>query len=107
MKKVIRHSRHCIAKLLVTTNPTLLTSAQRLGSIRPLIQLIRDIKAKDLQVFEALLAVTNVASSGEDAQNRIVSDQGIGSLHFAMFSDHELVRRAATEAMCNLVPHKQ
>ena len=106
MKKVIRHSRHCIAKLLVTTNPTLLTSAQRLGSIRPLIQLIRDIKAKDLQVFEALLAVTNIASSGEDAQNRIVSEKGIGSLHFAMFSDHEMVRRAATEAMCNLVPHK-
>jgi protein unc-45 len=23
-----------------------------------------------------------------------------------MFSDHEMVRRAATEAMCNLVPHK-
>lgn len=106
MCKVIRSARHCIAKLLITTNPNLLTSAQRLGSVRPLIQLVRDIKASDLQHFEALLAITNVASSGEDAKNRIVSEKGIAPLHFAMFSDHELVQRAATEAMCNLVPHQ-
>jgi protein unc-45 len=35
-----------------------------------------------------------------------VSEKGIAPLHFAMFSDHELVQRAATEAMCNLVPHQ-
>jgi tetratricopeptide (TPR) repeat protein len=107
MKKVIRLSRHCIAKLLITTNPSLLTSAQKLGSIRPLIQLVRDIKASDLQHFEALLAVTNIASAGDDAKNRIVTEKGISSFHFAMFSDHEMVRRAATEAMCNLVPHQK
>jgi hypothetical protein len=106
MKKVIRLARHCIAKMLVTTNPSLLTSAQRLGSARPLIQLIRDIKASDLQHFEALLAITNIASSGDDAKNRIVTEKGIPTFHFAMFSDHEMVRRAATEAMCNLVPHQ-
>lgn len=106
MKKVIRLARHTIGKMLVSTNPSLLTSAQRLGSIKPLIQLIRDIKASDLQHFEALMALTNVASSGEDAKNRIVTERGIPCLHFAMFSDHEMVRRAATEAMCNLVPHK-
>ncbi|MEL7342094.1 MAG: hypothetical protein AAGM67_16550, partial [Bacteroidota bacterium] len=106
MKKVIRLARHTIAKMLVSTNPSLLTSAQRLGSIRPLVRLVRDIKASDLQQFEALLAATNLASSGEDAQNRIVSEKGIGAFHYAMFSDHHLVRRAATEAMCNLVPHK-
>jgi hypothetical protein len=107
MKKVIRVARHCIAKLLITTNPSLLTSAQTLGSVRPLISLVRDIKASDLQHFEALLAMTNIASSGDDAKQRIVSEKGISSLHFAMFSDHELVRRAATEAMCNLVPHEK
>ena len=106
MKKVIRIARHTIAKMLVTTNPSLLTSAQRLGSIRPLIQLVRDIKASDLMHFEALLALTNIASSGDDAQNRIVSERGIGAFTYAMFSDHELVRRAGTEAMCNLIPHK-
>ena len=106
MKKVIRYARHAIAKVLVTTNPALLTSAQRLGSIKPLIQLIRDLHSTDLQKFEALLALTNVAGSGDDAKSRIASEKGIQSCHFAMFSDHEMVRRAATETLCNMVPHQ-
>ena len=105
MKKVIQLARHCIAKMLVTTNPSLLTSAQRLGAIRPLIQLVRDSKSTDLQKFEALLSLTNIGGSGDDAQNRIASERGIAALHFAMFSDHEMVRRAATEAMSNMIPH--
>lgn len=106
MKKLVRFARHTIAKLLVTTNPSLLTSAQRLGSIKPLLLLLRDIKSSDLQRFESLLSLTNVASSGEDAKNRIVTEKGIPALHYAMFSDHEKVRQASTEAMCNLVGHK-
>jgi protein unc-45 len=106
MKHAIRLARHTIAKMLVTTNPSLLTSAQRLGSIKPLIQLVRDHKASDLQHFEALMALTNLAGSGDDAKTRISSEKGIGALHFAMFSSHNMVRRAATEAMCNLVPDK-
>jgi hypothetical protein len=106
MKQVIRFARHTIAKMLITTNPSLLTSAQRLGSIKPLIQLIRDAKGSDLEQFEALLALTNIASSGEDAKNRIVAERGIAALHYAMFSDHEMVRRSSTEAMCNLIPHE-
>ena len=107
MKKVIRTARHCIAKMLISTNPSLLTSAQKLGAVKPLILLIRDIKASDLQHFEALLAITNIGSSGDDAKNRIVSELGISTFHFAMFSDHEMVRRSATEALCNLVPHEK
>jgi len=106
MKNVIKFARHCIAKMLITTNPSLLTSAQRLGSIKPLIDLIRDHKASDLQHFEALLAITNIASSGDDAKNRIVSERGIPCFHFAMFDSHEMVQRSATEAMCNMFPHK-
>jgi protein unc-45 len=105
MKKVIRLARHTIAKILVTTNPSLLTSAQKLGSIRPLISLVRDSNSSDLQQFEALMALTNLAES-EDAKNRIILEKGIPSLHFAMFSDHEMVRRSATEAMSNLIPHQ-
>ncbi len=107
MKKVIRSARHCTAKMLISINPSLLTSAQKLGAVKPLILLIRDIKASDLQHFEALLAITNIGSSGDDAKNRIVSELGISTFHFAMFSDHEMVRRSATEALCNLVPHEK
>jgi hypothetical protein len=106
VKKTVRNARHCVAKMLITTNPMVLTSAQRLGAIRPLVQLVRDIKSTDLQQFEALLSITNISSSGEDALNRIVSERGIATLHFAMFSDHDLVRRAATEAMSNLIQHE-
>ena len=101
----MREARHCIAKLLVSTNPSLLTTSQRMGAIKPLMQLIRDHDATDLQQFEALLAITNLASSDDETKERIVAEKGISSLSYAMFSDHEMVRRAGTEAMCNLVPH--
>jgi protein unc-45 len=101
----LREARNCIARLLVTTNPSVLTTSQRIGAIKPLIYLIRDSAASNLQHFEALLAVTNLAASGNDAKEKIVSEKGISTLSYAMFSDHEMIRRAATEAMCNLVPH--
>jgi len=104
-KKIAQHARHCAARLLITTNPSFLTTSQRMGAIKPMIQLIRDSDASDLQHFESLLAVTNLASTGQDAKEKIISEKGIHTLSYAMFSSHELVRRAATEAMCNLIPH--
>jgi hypothetical protein len=76
-----------------------------MGSIKPLIQLIRDNDSTDLQQFEALLAITNLASASDETKERIIAEKGISTLSYAMFSDHEMVRRAGTEAMCNLVPH--
>lgn len=105
-KKIIRHARHCISKILVTTNPNLLTSAQRLGSIAPMIQLVNDSESSDLAKFEALLSITNLASVGMETKNRIISEKGINILSYAMFSEHDMVRRAATEAMSNLIPHE-
>jgi hypothetical protein len=104
-KKFVRSIHHCMAKMLVTTNPTLLTSAQMMGAIKPLLQLVRDVESSDLQKFEALLALTNIASAGDDTKSKIVMEQGLSSLKFAMFADHEMVRKAATECLCNLVPN--
>ena len=106
MKKVIRCARHTIAKMLVTMNPSLLTSAQCMGAIKPLIQLIRDVEVVDLQRFEALMALTNIGASGEEKKNKIVAEQGIPTLNYTMFSEHEKIRTAATEAMCNLVGNR-
>ena len=105
-KKILTMSRHIIAKMLVTMNPKLLTSAQRMGSVKPLIQLIRDSSAKGLQQFEALLALTNLGAGGDDLQNKIVAEKGISSINFAVFNDHELVQQAAVECMSNLLPHE-
>jgi protein unc-45 len=93
-KNILRQARHCIAKLLVTTNPNLLTSSQQMGSIKPLIQLIRDNDSTDFQQFEALLAITNLASAGDETKEHIVAEKGISTLSYAMFSDHKMVRRA-------------
>lgn len=106
-KKILRNLRHCIGKMLVTMNPGLLTSAQRMGSIKPLIQLVRDVESTSLQQFEALMALTNIASVGDDTKSKIVAERGISSLKFAMFSDHELVKQAATECMSNLIPNEK
>jgi len=104
-EKALRQAQHCVGKLLVTTNPGLLTTSQRMGSIQPLMQLIKDTKSTDLQQFEALLSVTNLASYDDETKNKIIAERGIAVLSYAMFSSHEMVRRAATEAMSNLVPH--
>ena len=104
-KKVAQQSRHCLAKILTTTNPSLLTNSQRMGSIKPLLQLLKDNDSSSLQQFEALLAITNLASTDFESKERIVAEKGVSTLSYAMFSDHDMVRRAGTEALCNLVPH--
>eukprot|EP00529_Nitzschia_sp_RCC80_P003090 CAMPEP_0113470666 /NCGR_PEP_ID=MMETSP0014_2-20120614/16565_1 /TAXON_ID=2857 /ORGANISM="Nitzschia sp." /LENGTH=1084 /DNA_ID=CAMNT_0000363247 /DNA_START=134 /DNA_END=3385 /DNA_ORIENTATION=+ /assembly_acc=CAM_ASM_000159 len=106
-KKIIRNTRHCMAKLLVTTNPSLLTSAQSMGAIKPLIQLVRDVHSNDLQKFEALLSLTNIASMNDSTKNKIAAEKGVSSIKFAMFSDHPMVKKAATECLCNMVGNQK
>eukprot|EP00536_Pseudo-nitzschia_multiseries_P007212 jgi/Psemu1/195093/e_gw1.166.69.1 len=102
-KKIIRMIRHCMAKLLVTINPGLLTSAQSMGSIKPLLALVREIESSDLQKFEALMSLTNLVSMSDTAKNKLASEKGIPGVKFAMFSEHPMVQRAAAECLCNMV----
>ena len=101
----VRDATWCVAKALVTTNPSVLTSAQRMGSIGALLRLCRDHRAPDLAHFECLMALTNVASFSEETKARIAGEKGIRTLEYLQFSDHELVRRAATECLTNMMPH--
>jgi len=104
-QKILRQARSCIAKLLVTTNPSILTVSQRSGSIGPLLKLVKDNDATDLMHFEALLSLTNLAGFSDETKNRVVAQKGIPTLSYAMFSEHEMVRQAATEALLNMIPH--
>ncbi|CAM9732538.1 unnamed protein product, partial [Phaeothamnion confervicola] len=101
-------ARHAVAKTLVSVNPALLSDAQRLGAIVPLMALCRrpDSEGTDLERFEALLALTNLASSGDAARDRIAADSGLRALAYLQFSEHEMVRRAATECLGNLLPNE-
>jgi len=102
-KKIIRQARTCVAKLLVTTNPGILTVSQRSGAVGPLLKLIKDNDAMDLMHFEALMSLTNLIGFDNETKNRVVAQKGIPTLGYSMFSDHEMVRQAATEALCNMV----
>eukprot|EP00584_Thalassiosira_punctigera_P006574 CAMPEP_0172540380 /NCGR_PEP_ID=MMETSP1067-20121228/11412_1 /TAXON_ID=265564 ORGANISM="Thalassiosira punctigera, Strain Tpunct2005C2" /NCGR_SAMPLE_ID=MMETSP1067 /ASSEMBLY_ACC=CAM_ASM_000444 /LENGTH=1190 /DNA_ID=CAMNT_0013326233 /DNA_START=169 /DNA_END=3741 /DNA_ORIENTATION=+ len=106
-KKILRLARSCVAKMLVTINPGILTVSQRSGSVGPLLKLVKDSDALDLMHFEALMSLTNLAGFDNETKNRVVKQKGIPTLGYAMFSDHEMVRQAATEAMCNMIPHPE
>lgn len=93
---------HCVAKILVTTNPNLLSEHQRLGSVKPLVMLCKESGATDLQHFETLLALTNVLSCGEAEHEKLAAEKGVTAVHYLIFSENWMVRRAAVEALCNM-----
>jgi hypothetical protein len=101
-KSVRRECAHAISKALVTTNPTLLSEHLRLGCVAPLVMLCKDVDSTNLMQFEACLALTNLTSVGDVEQERLVAEKGIQAVHYLMFSEHKLVRRAATEVFCNM-----
>lgn len=58
----------------------------------------------NLQRFESLMALTNIASAGAASAARIAATPKLFSaLDMLLLDDHPLLRRAATELVCNLV----
>ena len=69
--------------------------------VRPLIKLLHPEKTP-LENYEALMALTNLASVNQSVKKRIVKEQGISNIENYMFEqDHDL-RVAGTECICNL-----
>uniref|UniRef100_A0A8C8HQ02 UNC-45/Cro1/She4 central domain-containing protein n=1 Tax=Oncorhynchus tshawytscha TaxID=74940 RepID=A0A8C8HQ02_ONCTS len=56
-----------------------------------------------LQNFESLMALTNLAGISERLRQKIIKEKAVPKVEGYMFEEHELVRAAATECMCNLV----
>ena len=91
-----------LAKIGITCDPKLAFPGQRaLEVIRPLVQLLR--AESGLQQFEGLMALTNLGSLSDDVRRRICKEGALPLMESLMFEEHELIRRAATEAMCNLL----
>ncbi|CAH0481599.1 unnamed protein product [Peronospora belbahrii] len=102
--KISNTAGQAMAKILISTNPNLIPSSSLFSSIRPLLDLCKG--DQQLLQFEALMALTNIASVSEETKARIVGEpQGLSTLQYLQFSEHELIRRAATEAICNLLPN--
>ncbi|KAK0283177.1 SWI5-dependent HO expression protein 4 [Friedmanniomyces endolithicus] len=108
---------HALARLLISLNPAHLFSASAPSSsaVSALIPLLspsttagadggneqRDL----LPTFEALLALTNLASASEDttARDLLLRDAPIAAIEDLLFSSNTLVQRASAELVCNLM----
>jgi hypothetical protein len=107
---------HAIARILISVNPSLAfttsTSSPSIASaIRPLVSLLssppdlsdgtRDL----LPTFEALMALTNLASLNaeeSDAPAGAILKQAWQSIEDLVLHSNQRIQRAATELVCNL-----
>jgi len=92
-----------VAKVAITMNPEVAFPGQRsFGLIRPLLKLLHPSKT-GLQQFESLMALTNLAQMNDEVRRHIVKEKGFPLIESLMFEDHDMIRRAAAECMCNMV----
>lgn len=102
-----RTAAHSLSRILISVNPShVFTSSLPVTSaIRPLIKLLQDDPMSDnrnlLPTFEALLALTNIASTDDNARNAIIR-LSWPQIEDLVLSDNKLVQRATVELICNL-----
>ncbi|KAI9104630.1 armadillo-type protein [Phlyctochytrium arcticum] len=98
----IANAAQALAKVAISVDPNLAFKGQRAAElVRPLINLCNG--EDGLRQFEALMALTNLGSMNEEVRTRIVAAGGIKAMEYLQFSDNNLIRRAATEALCNMM----
>ncbi|EGD75329.1 hypothetical protein PTSG_06979 [Salpingoeca rosetta] len=91
---------HALAKIAITTDPTIAFPGQRVAElVKPLVKLSRE--RNGLMMFEAAMAMTNLASINDDLRNKLLRDKAVARLEDMMFDEDPLIRRAATEGLCN------
>jgi hypothetical protein len=100
----VRDCAQAAARLLISTNPNLLSRTQQLSSVPPLLELARG--THELQQFEACLALTNLTSVGEEVQDFMVQKKAVQALSYLQFSDQPAVQRAASECLVNMMSHE-
>ncbi|KAF9429778.1 hypothetical protein BGZ94_009546 [Podila epigama] len=96
-------STQALAKLCITLDPRLTFKNQRIPElVKPFIWLLDS--TDQLCQFESLMALTNLGSMGDiQVLSLIVQESGIEKMENLQFSENTLVRRAATEALCNMI----
>ena len=96
-----------LAKLAITSAPVQVFGPNEgaiFDAIRPFSLMVTHPNATLLQRFEAMMALTNLSSQSQEAASRISRADGLmNKVELLMLEEHTLVRRAATELICNLV----
>jgi len=94
---------HGIAKIAIKMNPSLAFSGQKaLDACRPCISMIDSTQVDEFLIFDGLLALTNLASVGNSVRERIMREKGCHAIEYQQFEDNLILRRAATECICNM-----
>ncbi|PPJ57531.1 hypothetical protein CBER1_06266 [Cercospora berteroae] len=105
-----RNASHALARLLISVNPAHVFSAAlpvstAVSSLIPLLTYDTDAEQRDLlPTFEALLALTNLASMEDStARDLLLRSAAFERLEDLLFSSNTLVSRASVELICNLM----
>lgn len=108
--KARRTAAQALARILISTNPALVFGGTRArpqnSAIRPLIYIVPpdpNAETRDLlPSFEALMALTNLASTDDDTR-AIIIRAGWSEIEEQLLSSNNMVCKAAVELICNLV----
>ncbi|KAJ7070755.1 microfilament motor [Mycena amicta] len=96
-----------LAKLAITSSPLQVfgpNDGAIYDAIRPLSLMLQHPQAHLLQRFEALMALTNLSSHSAETSSRVAMADGLlSSVELLLLEDHQLVRRASMELICNLI----
>ncbi|CAK9036495.1 Protein unc-45 homolog B (Unc-45B) [Durusdinium trenchii] len=101
-----KFAAHALGKIFITTNPAVLKDEQLMDAIEPLVRQVRHCD-EDLVIFECCMALTNIATVNFEAKQKIVNSKGLQAFEYAQYSEELQVRRAATEAINNLIPTEE
>ncbi|KAJ4485765.1 P-loop containing nucleoside triphosphate hydrolase protein [Lentinula aciculospora] len=100
-------SIQAFAKLAITSPPIAVFGPNQgalYDAIRPFSLLLRHSSAKQLQRFEALMALTNLASASPEVSSRIANADGLlDNVELLLLDDHSMIQRASVELLCNLI----
>ncbi|NXD31681.1 UN45B protein, partial [Spelaeornis formosus] len=96
-----------LAKITITSNPEMVFPGERIYEVvRPLVSLLH-LQRTGLENFEGLMALTNLAGISERLRQKILKERAVPMIEGYMFEEHELIRLAATECMCNMAMSKE
>jgi hypothetical protein len=108
-----RIASHALARILISVNPSHVFPAsgvpQLTSAIRPLLALLSDADANSdgprdlLPTFEALLALTNLASAPNNSAADTIIRIAWDTVEDLLLSKNTMVQRASCELICNLM----
>ncbi len=112
--KARQTAAHALARILISTDPSLLFPASGsmplTSAIRPLLSLLTEDPAlptegpRDLlPAFEALLALTNLASLPSGGPSETIINKSWKIIEDFLLSNNAMIQRASTQLVCNLV----